>query len=818
MNISSFIPGQKQQSDALSKRLFFGAKLLLLLAVVGLPVVFIPGSPLLLVSSKALWVTGVLVFTVILLSLAILRDGQISWRPNPLLLSWWGIAGVGVIAALLAPQARVALIGDSLEIHTVGFLILCGVLMSCIQIYSHTRRGIWVIYTALFLMAGLLAALHILRVIFGPDTLSFGVLSGPTTSLVGSLNDLALFLSLAVLGGLIALIQLKLSYVKRVVTILVTLFALGMLMVINFSMLWAVLGFVSLLLLMYTLTKDRFGTAVRASTRADFLTMLVIMIVFAVSAIFIVGGQSISNALSSATGISYLEVRPSLSATLDIARSVYSTNALLGVGPNHFHEAWTEFKDQGINETIFWDTTFNAGSGYITTWFVTGGLLMVLAWLIFFGMLLRAGMVTLLRPSEDQSSYFLATISFVTALFVWGISLVYVPGPVIVLLGVVATGLLVASTRDVVTARPGWSLNMLTNVRTGFVLIATVMVTIICSIAIGYYTFKMSVALVSYADIFVPEANFTPEQVLNKLVTAYTYHPTDSFLRDIASYQVSQLRQIMNTANPGTAEQQRFNDVATGALAASNEAITLRSSDARNWRLRGDVWSMLALVDLDGASDRARADYEEAKKRDPQNPYYAVQLAALDLRADNQAGARTNLTEAINKKPNYTEALLLLSQIDIAAGNIDEAIKTTESLIAIDSNNPGRYYQLGVLHSAKNNTDLAIGAFGVAIEKNPQYANARYLRALEYIKKSDTASALADLQAVRDLNPDNAATVATLITQIESGNMNTAAVTPEGGEVIEEPAVAPTDVAPTAVDTDSELLTPINSTNESVVE
>jgi cytochrome c-type biogenesis protein CcmH/NrfG/O-antigen ligase len=816
-NISSFIPSQKRSVDPLSQRLFAVAKVLLWLGVVSLPFVFLPGSPLLLVNGKVFWMIGIVVCVVILLSLAILRDGQISWRPNPVLLSWWAIAVVGVIAALLAPQSRVSFVGDSFEIHTVAFLLLGGVLMSAMQLYSHTRRGIWAIYSTLFVLAGVISLHHLLRIVFGPETLTLGVLTTPTASLVGSLNDLALFLSLMVLGGLITLIQLKLKVWIRGAVILVILLALTMLMVINFSILWAILGFVSLLLLMYTLTKDRFGTSVRSESRADLLTMFVILAVFAVSAVFIVGGQSISNAVSATTGISYLEVRPSFSATLDIVRSVYGSNALLGAGPNHFHEAWSLYKDQGINETIFWDTSFSAGSGYVPTWFVTGGLLMVLAWLVFFGMVVWTGIQILLRPSEDQSSYFLATISFMAAVFVWGMSFVYVPGPVVLLLGVVAVGLLVASTRPVAVTPSGWTLNMLTNVRTGFVLIAAVMVTIICSIAIGYYAFRTSIALITYAGIFEPTATLTPDKVLNQLVTAYSYHPTDSFLRDVVTYQIGQLRAVMSIENPNPTDQQRFNDIATSALTAANEAVGARNSDPRNWRLRGDVWSMLALLNLDGAVDRARTDYTEAQKRDPQNPYYAVQFATLDLQSNNEAGARANIADAISKKSNYTEALLLLTQIDIAAGNISEAITTTESLVAIDSANPGRYYQLGVLHSANNAVDEAIGAFSIAIELNPQFANARYLRALEYLKQKNATAALEDLRTVRDLNPDNATTVLNLITQVESGDLTTIFASENTG-TIEEPAVEPSDVEPSTVDTDSELLTPINSTTEAVTE
>ncbi len=812
MDIPTFVPKRTQESDVIGRRLFSVARSIAWISVALLPLVCIPALFPISLASKTLFMVFALALVVILASLAVLRDGQISWRPSPLFISWWMVVLSAGVAGIMAPQMQVAFVGETIDIHTVGFLVVAGVLMTVMQLFRTERVGALYLYTALLGSALVLGLFHILRILVGSDVLTLGFLNESTANVLGSFNDLALFFALAVLLGLIAVIQLSLpNWLKNVVVTAVVL-SICMLTVINFSIIWLVLGLVSLLLLMYTLTKGRFGSAEQKSASVTNLSaVLLITFVFLTSAFFVVGGQLLGEKINQQTGVSYVEVRPSMTATFDIMRSVYGTNALTGAGPNHFAEAWTTHKDQSINQTLFWNTNFSAGNGYIPTWFVTGGLLAVVAWLVFFGLLVWTGIQTLLRPVEDTFAYFLTTVSFVTAMFVWGISFVYVPGPVILLLGAASTGLFIAMSQAI-SPRPVWSYNLLTNVRTGFILITIVMVVIIGSIAVGYYSFRIVLAVSTYGGAFsIPTSETQATEVSQSLASAYSYYQSDVYVRDLALVQLAQIRQLLATENAGSAEQQQLAGLVTSGLQAAEQAIRVRASDARNWQVRADIYAVLASANVEGAMARATEDYTEAAKRDPQNPYYPLQRSVLALREDNEDEARRLIGESLSLKPNYTDALFLLSQLDIATGNIDEAIRTTESLISIEVGNPGRYYQLGVLHSANNNPDNAIAAFSQALQLNPQYANARYLRALEYAKKDDTTTALSELAIVRDLNADNAVTVNALMEQIENGTVTSSATSTTP---IAEPATDQNNSTTNPAVPESDLLTPVNAVNQ----
>jgi tetratricopeptide (TPR) repeat protein len=272
------------------------------------------------------------------------------------------------------------------------------------------------------------------------------------------------------------------------------------------------------------------------------------------------------------------------------------------------------------------------------------------------------------------------------------------------------------------------------------------------------------------------------------------------------------MQAILATENPTEADTARLNEAASVALQAANEAILIRGNDARNWSVRGDAFTLLAAIGYEDAGARAIADYNEARARDPQNPYYDFQAAGLAVAAGNEEEARTKIGEALARKSNYTDALVFLSQLEIARGNIKEAIKTTESLLVFEPNNPGRYYQLGVLYGADNNAAAAISAFTNALTLNPQYANARYMRALQVLAQGDQATATAELEMVRDMNPDNAS-VSELIEKIKRGEVTTNTGTPAA---VTEPEAVTRDGEAVTTDTDpnSPLVSPVNTVPE----
>lgn len=820
METTTFVPKLPAKGDVVSQGLMMVARVLLVAAVGFLPLVFIPGIPMLLGTAKVFFVLLLLLVALVAMSLSILRSGAVTLRFSPLLVAWWAVVGTALVSALFSPTPLSSLAGDVLEIHTVGFLALLGVLMTIMITFGSAKKSIVYLYGALFGSTAIIVVLHLIRLLFGANVLTLGILNAPSASLVGSFNDLGLYLGLTVLIGLVAMVQLSLSRIAIIVTGVILATALLVLALVNFFAIWLILALFSLLLLMYSLTKDRFGVepgmAPVHEAKLSLASTGVVAMVFVVSTVFLIGGTSIGSYLSQKTGVSYLEIRPSVSATLDILRHVYQDNAFTGAGPNRFADSWQLYKDSSITQTVFWNTPFNAGSGYVPTWFITAGLFGVIAWLTFLGLFFYTGIMMLVRgQSTDVFWYFTGTLAFVAGSFIWIMSVLYVPGPTLLIIGAASTGIMIAAYQALLPQRQS-IFNMLTTARTGFILIVCVMIVIISTILTGYGSMREFIAAYQYvtASQNLPQDGTQIKVVTDRLVQAYTLYPSDTYAREIALYYLLNLNNLLSVTNATPAQQQEFQQSITAGIAAGTEAVKRKQTDAQNWRVLGDIYAVLAAVNIEGAAARANDAYHKAEIRDPHNPYYVLQKSLIALRAKNLTEARRLAAMALDLKANYTDALFVLSQIDIATGDVAKAIESTESLIALESNNSGRYYQLGVLQTANKNREAAIAAFTAALSLDPSYANARYLRALQYLAGGDTELAISELKVVRDLNADNKM-VDELIGKINRGEVTTETLNQTAPtQPITEPSTVTTDNDTTTTDTapDTDLLKPVNTT------
>jgi hypothetical protein len=357
-------------TDTLAKQLK-GAAFTVLTVVFGLlPLFFIPLSAAPFGYSKILFVIVGLALILVLYSLYALRKGSISFKFPYALIALWAVFIITLVSALLSGDFKDAFIGDFFSIHSAAFV---GILALSASIWALVDAEKAVVIRTYFLLAVstvVLVVFHILRLIFGVHVLSFGIFTQNASSLIGGWNDLALFLGLSILLALVALEQLPLTKWGKWFFWAVAGLSLIMLSVINFIYVWVVLAIVSLVMLIYTIRKpqssDSAHMLVGHEKKAPTSSSLVLsLVVFAVSVIFLVGGSAISGFINNHTNISFVEVRPSFGATTDIARQVYKNDAFLGTGPNRFADAWRMYKNGAINATVFWNTDFTAGSGYV---------------------------------------------------------------------------------------------------------------------------------------------------------------------------------------------------------------------------------------------------------------------------------------------------------------------------------------------------------------------------------------------------------------------------------------------------------------------
>lgn len=757
-----------------------------LLPLFFIPVVYAPFD-----YTKTFLIIGAVFVASIFFSLSVLRSGSVSISAPWALVAFWGVALVTALSAVLSGDMFDSFMGDSLGSHTALFMLLMAVSMSISSVFGLSKIVIMRLYVLLTGSAIVLGAFHLLRIVLGPDFLTLGIFTTLNSTPLGGWNDLGLFFGLTILLSLVALEQLALTKWGRILFSVVVGVSLLMLAVVNFFAIWIVLALVSLVQLMYTLTKERFAEQtllLESKDETSIYSVVLSAAVFVFSLVFIIGGSVVGGFVSDMTKISYVEVRPSLEATVDIGRHVYNENMFVGIGPNKFVDAWRLYKDVSINQTVFWATDFSSGNSFIVTQFVTGGVFTILAWLVFFGLFLMAGFRMLFKATHvDSFWYFIGTSSFVASVYLWGMAFWYNPGPVALLLTALFTSIMFV-THGTLLSSEGRRFSIAANKRAGFILVGLVMLVIVGSTSVLYYTGRHYASVYSFSGaVSGLSGNTALEDIEKTIADSYAIATNDAYARQLANYQLAKMNTLLNLPEPTTEQQQAFQTAAANGVRAAQLAVENDPTDSLNWSTLGSVFSVLAAAGVEGAQERATDAFVKARLFDPINPSYALLVAQLASRTGDIETARSSAIEAIQLKQNYTDALFFLTQLDIAEGKVEDAIVTTRAIISLEPNNPARYYQLGVLESSAQDVDNAIAAFSRAVALDQNYANARYFLALAHIQKGNNDLALEQLEVVLNLNPENT-DVANLVQQLKDGT--DLIVAPETlSEQIEEPVV-----------------------------
>ncbi len=786
----------------------------ILIGIFGLlPLIFAPSALVPLEYTKTVVVSIGLLTAFLLLSLHVLRTGKMALSVSYTLIAFWVLVLVAWVSALLSGDPNDSFVGDVLGVHTFCFLGLLA-LTASLWSYVGIDRGV---VTKLYLLLGFstvaLAVLHMVRLFGGPDVLNFGILSDNTSTVIGNWNELALFFGLVVLLTLLTLEQIKLNKYYRYAFAALLVVSLVMLSVINFFSIWLILGLISFGMIVYSLSKDRFSGIQRPliKQRESSSSLILSLIVCAVSLFFIIGGGALGTKITTMTGISYVEVRPSLEATIGIMKGVYTQDALLGVGPNRFADAWRTHKNEAINDTIFWNTDFNAGNGYIPTFFVTTGILGAIAWTVFLGTFLWFGIRGLLRyTGNDPFWHYVKLSSFVGALYVWIISMIYVPGTTMILIGALCTGITIAADRALKLERI-FVWDMAAAQRVGFIVTMGVIGMMIFAVQLLFISGKQYVAAYTFnSGILLSQSSNDVHAVEARLLSAYELRQSDVYARRVSDYQFSQLSGLLALKDPTEEQKKQFEDVFKNAISAAVLSTELDPTEPINWATLGGIYSLLVTANYEGAYDRAHESLSMAKSLDPHNPARSLALAELEARGGKNEPARTFANESISKKANYGDAFLFLSQLDIAEGNVEGAIRHTEAVIALEPNNAARYYQLGVLNTALGRTEKAVAAFEGAIRTDPSYANARYLLAFAYDALGRTEEARQQLVRVLELNPGNR-DVEELIALLDQDGSFRGLSSVDAVPVLNESVVdVENDTVITTEDPDSSLVSPVN--------
>lgn len=780
-----------------------------------LPLAFSPGLPATLGFVKSIVALSGGLLIAVLLSLAALRFKQVKTvLPLPLLIFWLFVAAA-LVSGFLSGDVQDAIRGSYLEVQTASFIGIMALMMTIPLVLQQSKLMSLYTLIAFASSAGLLFIYNILRFVAGP-ILGFGSFPQVTNSPIGGLNDLAVFASIAVVIGLVTVLQLPLKKWMRLAMLGLVLSALLVLMVANFFHLWIIVGFFALLFLIYILSRDTlFGAPEEEVSETSPLLIVATLVVCLVSVMFVVAGDYAGSKVAAITDVSYLEVRPSMSATLDIMRSVYQDDILLGSGPNRFSDVWRIHKDREINETTFWNVDFNAGFGLVPTLFTTLGLLGGVLLFAFHLAYVYLGYRTLLRgETGDPFWYYIGTVSFAASIMLWAITYIYVPGATVMLLAALFTGLSFVAYQALVP-RSSMTLQLANSRSRGLFLMGIAVALVVVSVMTVFVAGKQYTAQSTFTKAAV--AATSVEEFEAGVQEAYRLFPDERFLNTLNQYKIAQLRELLTISEPTEADQARFASLAQQTISLAQEAINRDNSAPEGYVALADVYNVLDRAGLEGAKEKTMESLSAAETRDPLDPSYNLGRAFVAAQSADYESAKKYITAATALKNNYTDALFFLAQIAIQEGDVESAIATTKQVVTYEPNNPTRYYQLGILLAANNQLAEATEAYRAAITLDSNYANARYMLGLAYVAQNKKDEALAEFRTVLQSNQDNQELQA-VISELEStgglANLQLGLQTPVS-ETNQNESTEDGVVSSTTPDTN--LITPVNTEPSSAV-
>ncbi len=660
------------------------------------------------------------------------------------------------LSAFAHGLSRLQFFGYTFDINSSGFILFGFLFMFLVsQIFNNK---IQIFYSIFLIIASsiILSIFILLRFIFGTGFLSFGIFNDITSNIIGSWNNLGIFY------GIILILStqlLKLSDINKIVKIIFSLsivISLLILTFVNFNLIWIILATYFLFDLIYSIYSERKFSKIS-------------LLLLCLSIVFVIWGGTIGNYLSPKLKITNVEIRPSFAISYEILKNTLQSNFWLGSGPNTFNLEWLKYKPENIGQTAFWNTNFSDGSSLILSYIITTGTLGLLGWIFFFGFFIYLGIKYAFLNIEDNFTRYIRIQAFLISLYLWIVSIFYVPSAIILMLAFFFTGLFFSS-----ILIGNEDLKIIKNKKGKYIIypiFSLILIILLYTLYISgqnvrslYYFKKSSDALNIDKNV---EAS---EDYIEKAISIF---PEDTYYRALAEIELQKITNVVNENRNKISKadfEKQFNDALTKAMQAGISAKNIDKQNYLNWLSLGRVYELVSVPQLNvaGAYESAKLAYTEALKINPKNAGILLLFSRVAINHGNLEEAKTYAEQSISLKDNYLDAYMLLSQIDLGLGDAQGALAAAKKANEISPNNQNVLYQLGVLEFNVLDFKNAIDTFVKLLSINSQYDNAKYYLGISYEAIGEHQKAL-DLFLNLEKNNPNNSQVETILEKLIAG-------------------------------------------------
>jgi hypothetical protein len=563
------------------------------------------------------------------------------------------------------------------DIGSFWFVFSAFVLMLMSSVILRNTQRAKIVLLGAILSSALVLVFQILH-LFLPEMLSLGILVGKTGNVLGSWNALGLFSGFSVLMFLLVIEFFPISRIEKILLEIFILLSMFMVAAVNFPLVWTLVGVSSLIIFVYKVSITSQNSEEEKKKHFPLVSFAVVL----VSLLFFISGQFIGNFLPNRLQISNTEVGPSLSATLSVTKGVLAKDPVFGIGPNRFGEAWSSYKPAVINNTQFWDVSFDSGSGLLPTFLVTTGSLGIVAWLVFLILFLFVGARSVFSSIKNGINWEMMAF-FVLSLYLFVSSFFYSTGTVIFLLALAFTGVFVGLASS--AGGKEISISFLNDHRKSFFSILTLIVLIILSVALSFKYIERFVSVSYFGKSLTAETIPLAQDYINK---ALSLHTNDLYLRTYSQIHLVKLNSLASKADSLTEEEKRELQTSFDqAIRGAQMAVTYNPANYLNYQLLGSVYQAVGSIGVKDSYSRALEAYQSASSINPLNPGIKLAMANASFADGKKKEAKEYAKEALTLKGDYIDALITLAQIARDEGNKNEALSYAEAALALNPTN-----------------------------------------------------------------------------------------------------------------------------------
>jgi tetratricopeptide (TPR) repeat protein len=561
----------------------------------------------------------------------------------------------------------------------------------------------------------------------------------------GSMEGLTIFLA-AITVLFVGLIlefkpQVPNPRLKNIFYSLLILASLGILIIIDYSLAWAVL-LVSLAVFLFSalITRTFRGSVNRLLLPVFLIIIALAFLSFNLTKIEIPKEQILGGGTSWQTD-QVISWQTSFSSATENIKAGF-----LGSGIGTYFYDFAKFKPASFNQDPLWYIGFDRSSSHFAETLGTMGFLGLISYLVLIGVFLIISWV-LFRSKTSRFQLPLLITFFALAVG----QLIYYQNTSLAFTFWLMLGLGAVSWQSSAGKTVKEKIISFKEVPETSLMFSAALI-VLGVIILGLYYFGISYYL---ADVnYQGGLALLGQERIEKLGRAVELNPRSPRYRMILSRAF--LFDFLQEAQKPLEEQDlgKMQDLLNRAINEAKTATDLGPNSSSGWNNRGIIYREIVGL-VGGAAEESIKSFERSVLLEPTNPVFYTELGKLHLSLEDGQRAKDYFQKAQEKKPDYAEAIiqeaLILEKEDV----LQEAITKLENLIARDLWNIEAHFQLGRLYYNVGRIDEAIGLFETVALLVPQHSNALYSLGVAYTTKDRVQEAILVFERVLEMNPGN---------------------------------------------------------------